>query len=277
MFHYVTFCCFLCRRMPLPVTKQNILGNELFSNAKPAFDQQMHHATTFDAEREIVATQLFKGSKERSDYDGSLPEDCDDEAGHLAYFALSSDELAPFSAFPRHLEPGSRTRMALVDLSIIDDLLSRGSKIYHVATTPSQTGMWTRRRYHTHLVVARTPFDKTFSTMENCLELDPEHNDIFYRTFDCTKQSNTWHFATKVLEKSEDGSTSVRSIQVVLGFAGGLTIHDSSVVRWIDSFKYKTVGRADERKFQCPCCDFANAYSKGLHEHYLRTHAGTDS
>lgn len=216
----------------------------------------------------------FNGSIGRSTYDGTLPTiDKQNPATHLAFFHVapsSKRKIAPFSSFPRHVAPGTPTRMAFVSLRCVDNLLSLGAKLYHVGTTPSQRGRWDFRTYQTHVVVVQRAHVPFYSNLNGCTELNPDLNGIFCRKKNVDQRH--WAIATRIREAPNDSHSQLRRVQVVLAFSGGLRLKDRTCIHWVDSFKLKSVGRGNERRLECPLCPKIFPGTKGLSSHFRTTH-----
>lgn len=231
-----------------------------------------------------MKSKHFNGSLDRSVYDGSIGDRSSSSAARLAYFRVpqaSSGKHAPFSTFPRRVSPGSRTRMAIVKMGVVCDLIrDAGAKLFHVSTRPSQVGKWIHRTYQTHVVVVPGDHVEDFlSLCKSAIELCPDRNRILYRT--ATQVSGTlinrWRTACKLREpQTGDGGlrpAEERSVQVVLAFACGLTIpKKATTIRWVDSYKYKTRGRGNDRRFECPKCPQLFHATKNLRRHFCRYH-----
>lgn len=237
----------------------------------------MHHATTSENEQRIMLDMSFNGSFARSSYDGpmsSLEEG--NVATSLAYFSIapiSIRKLAPFSAFPRSAEPGASIRMACVNLTIVDNLINSGAKLYHVATTPSQKGKWQTRRYQSHVVVVPKEHVSHYENKPEFLELDPDRNSILFRSKSSSivgKTRTTWMAATKLRERTNEES--IRKVQVIIAFASGLRFRDSSLIRWINAYKYRSVGRGFDLDLECPLCPQRCHSRKDLNIHFCSKH-----
>jgi len=163
---------------------RNTLFFAVSCSPEKVLDQRVQHNTTISAKQTICKENFLRGSSNISAYDGPMAPQLG--APLCAYFHVSPDSdtiIYPFSSFPRHIKPGTPTKIFLLDLKLLTELLSNkdSTKLYHLATTPSQFGRWNRRAYQTHVVVASKEYFQFYDNQTNIVELNPIDNQIFYR------------------------------------------------------------------------------------------------